>query len=89
MINEELDKRSKRHGGFENVALTSQLIKRAIKHNRTRALLVEEEESLDMIAHKIGRLCHGELNRDDWFDIAGYALLVYRRLENEHNGSGE
>ena len=36
-----------------------------------------QRESLDMIAHKIGRILAGDPDfRDHWDDIAGYAKLV-------------
>ena len=38
------------------------------------------KEALDMIAHKIGRICAGNPNfKDHWADIAGYAQLVADR----------
>lgn len=40
-----------------------------------------QSESLDMIAHKIGRIIAGDPNVEDhWRDIAGYATLVADRL---------
>jgi hypothetical protein len=39
-------------------------------------------ETLDMIAHKIGRIIAGNAAEPDhWRDIAGYAQLVANRLE--------
>jgi hypothetical protein len=38
-------------------------------------------ESLDMIVHKIARICNGNPdNINSWDDIAGYATLVANRL---------
>lgn len=43
-------------------------------------------EALEMIAHKIARICNGDPNyADNWVDIAGYATLVANRLEKEGN----
>jgi hypothetical protein len=40
------------------------------------------QESLDMIAHQIGRIIAGDPGfADHWADIAGYAQLVANRLE--------
>ena len=41
-----------------------------------------QAESLDMIAHKIGRILAGDpFVKDHWADIAGYAELVARELK--------
>lgn len=41
-------------------------------------------ESLDMIAHKIGRILNGNPDLpDSWHDIAGYAELVVREVSGE------
>ena len=40
-----------------------------------------QRESLEMIAHKIGRILGGDpAHKDHWDDIAGYAELVAREL---------
>jgi len=39
-------------------------------------------ESMDMIAHKMGRIAYGDPSHlDSWIDIAGYAKLVSDRLQ--------
>ena len=41
-----------------------------------------QQESLEMILHKIGRILEGNPNVEDhWDDIAGYAKLVSKMLE--------
>ena len=41
-----------------------------------------QQEALDMIAHKIGRIINGNPHyKDSWVDIAGYAQLVVDELE--------
>ena len=37
-----------------------------------------EQEALDNIMQKIGRVLYGEFHLDNWADIAGYATLVVR-----------
>jgi len=42
-----------------------------------------QQEALDMIFHKIGRIVNGDNNYDDsWHDIAGYAELVVKDLQD-------
>ena len=41
-------------------------------------------ESLEMVAHKIGRILNGDPNyADSWVDIAGYAQLIVNQLEEQ------
>jgi len=42
----------------------------------------DQQESLEMIVHKIARILNGRPDyADSWVDIAGYARLVSERLE--------
>ena len=42
----------------------------------------DQQEALEMIAHKLGRIANGDPDyADSWVDIAGYAKLVADRLE--------
>lgn len=82
MSEEILNEREKTHGPYENVAITAQHIKVAmragIKYEEIDPVLME---SLDMIATKIARIVNGDPNvKDHWDDIAGYALLISREL---------
>jgi hypothetical protein len=44
-------------------------------------LMDDQRETLDMIAHKIGRILAGDPNVEDhWKDIAGYATLSADRV---------
>jgi len=48
---------------------------------RGKWLAPDQQEALDMICHKIGRIVNGDPDYDDsWRDIAGYAQLVCDRL---------
>jgi Domain of unknown function (DUF6378) len=78
-----LIERGKRYGLFSTHALITQSIKlnmRARESNWNR-LRPDQQEALEMIAHKIGRILNGDPNYEDsWRDIAGYAELVANRL---------
>jgi hypothetical protein len=83
MSHQILEEREATHGSYENVAITAQHIKIAM-----RAGINYEEidpvlmESLDMIASKISRIVNGDSNyKDHWDDIAGYALLISKELK--------
>ena len=80
-----LHERGKRYGPFESHAEITQSIKRAMHAvDGWMRLSADQEEALEMIAHKIGRILNGDPNYDDsWADIAGYATLVAKRLQGE------
>lgn len=78
-----LAERGKTHGDYGDHARITQLLKtvyREAPKNKYEELSNEMAESLDMIAHKIGRILAGDPDfRDHWNDIAGYAKLVADR----------
>ena len=81
-----LNERAKTHGDFLHHAFITQTLKDVLHnpniygHNFWAELDVCQQESLDMIAHKIGRILAGDPHfRDHWIDIAGYATLVANR----------
>jgi hypothetical protein len=83
---ELLNERGKTHGPYELHAGVTQRIKNVMHFqsqnncNCWAKLTVCQRESLDMIAHKIGRILAGDPDfRDHWDDIAGYAKLVAER----------
>lgn len=84
-INNTLAERGKRYGSFEGHAEVSQELKLTIStalYKRGKTLARDQQEALDMICHKIGRIVNGDPNYDDsWVDIAGYAKLVVDRLQ--------
>ena len=84
-INVLLAERGKTHGDYEIHAAITQDLKRIITHHvgdLDRRLDDVMQETLDMIAHKIGRIIAGNpAEPDHWRDIAGYAQLVVNRLE--------
>ncbi|MFS4438607.1 DUF6378 domain-containing protein [Paracoccaceae bacterium GXU_MW_L88] len=82
-IKETLEERKVTHGSFVDNSEVSQAIKRII-HTSTNGdtFTSVQNEALEMIAHKISRICAGNPNEiDHWRDIAGYASLVADELE--------
>lgn len=68
------------HGNYDNHALVSQNLKNSITPWYNPDHTTVHRESLEMIAHKIGRILAGDPNfRDHWDDIAGYARLAAER----------
>lgn len=82
-INHTLQQRETRYGDFGGHSTITQNIKRAMyESERWESLSDDKKESLEMIAHKIGRILNGDPNyHDSWHDIAGYATLVAHTLE--------
>jgi hypothetical protein len=82
-----LEERGKRYGNFiTHAAITQQLKEVTQKHlyHRGKVLAADQQEALDMIFHKIGRIINGDPDyADSWVDIAGYAKLVADRLEGK------
>jgi hypothetical protein len=81
-ITTTLEERGSRYGKFSSHAQITQLLKLvAANHLEGRALAPDQQEALDMIFHKIGRILNGDPDyADSWHDIAGYAQLVADRL---------
>ena len=88
---ELLNERGKTHGDYGHHANITQNIKTVMANcwapwngaDRVHCwhkLRNDQKESLDMIAHKIGRILAGDPDfRDHWDDIAGYAKLAADR----------
>jgi hypothetical protein len=73
-----LAERGKTHGEYSEHAHTTQLLKDVMHESRNWEILSPmQRESLEMFAHKIGRILSGDPSfHDHWDDIAGYAKLV-------------
>lgn len=72
-----------RYGSFDNTAAIAQELKRTLRasYNWHWNLSPSMQESLDMIANKLGRILNGDPTYiDSWHDIAGYATLVEQEL---------
>jgi hypothetical protein len=90
-ITQTLQERGQRYGKFKDHARITQDLKQVVfMHTPTRRvrdgkeipfLAPDQQEALDMICHKIGRIINGDPDyADSWHDIAGYAQLVADRL---------
>lgn len=79
-----LAERGQRYGRFIDHATVTQDLKQVIAtHLRLhhKVLAADQQEALEMICHKIGRIVSGDANYDDsWRDIGGYSMLVCDRL---------
>lgn len=83
-INATLEERGARYGKFVQHAAATQHIKDIFRLFDYSDYAADQQEALDMIAHKIGRILAGDPNyADSWVDIAGYATLVANRLSGE------
>ena len=92
---EVLEERQKTHGDYALHAAITQNLKKCFKMpygvrkdcvlTTWDNLTVRQVETLEMIAHKIGRILAGNPNtKDHWADIAGYATLAAEECD-EHN----
>lgn len=83
-INATLEERGNRYGDFMGHAEITMKLKNSIRASAAlhgKALADDQQEALDMICHKIGRIINGDPDyADSWHDIAGYAQLVANRL---------
>ncbi len=79
-VDNTLAERGSRYGSFAGHAAVTMSLKNVIGMElakRTKLLPTYQQEALDMICHKIGRIVNGDNNyADSWHDIAGYAKLV-------------
>lgn len=79
-----LTERGNRYGKFTGHAEVTQMLKTVVATalaKRNKTLAPDQQEALDMICHKMGRIINGDPDYDDsWVDIAGYAQLVADRL---------
>ena len=84
-INEILKERGNTHGDYSEHAQYTQALKDIICSSPNWSeLLPHQKETLDMIAHKIGRILAGNPNfADHWIDISGYAKLTADRLSSD------
>ena len=81
-IDATLRERGSRYGSFTEHARITQAIKAAMADSPNWAsLAADQRESLEMIAHKAGRILNGDPDyHDSWHDIVGYTKLVADRL---------
>ena len=83
-ITATLEERGNRYGKFTNqpeIILFRAMVISGYAAARGCVLADDQQEALDIICHKIGRIINGDPDyADSWIDIAGYALLVADRL---------
>lgn len=86
-IEEVLEERDKRYGGFKSQAELSQTLKSVIILSKNHPIMPNyQREALSMILHKIARICNGDyMYIESWRDLAGYAQLVVSQLNNSEN----
>lgn len=84
VIADILHERGNRYGDFCGHAIVTQEIKQAMQRSKNwNALDYSMKESLEMVAHKIGRILNGDPSYlDSWVDIVGYTQLIIDELEN-------
>lgn len=86
-VDDLLNERGSRYGPFLSHAALTQTMKTVVAtylQQRNKILQADQQESIDMIFHKIGRIVNGDPDYvDSWKDIAGYATLVSDRLEGK------
>lgn len=79
-VDNTLAERGSRYGSFSGqaeVTMGLKLVIRTALARRAKTLPANQQEALDMICNKIGRIINGDNNySDSWHDIAGYAKLV-------------
>lgn len=79
-----LKQRGKRYGSFTSGAEISQGLQDIMRASPNwDTLSPDKKEALQMIQHKISRMLNGDPEyKDNWHDIAGYALLVEQTLKD-------
>jgi len=86
-LTDMLAARGVRYGEFSFHAFLTQELKRVmVGSSKWKQLSDSQKESLEMIAHKIGRILNGDPDySDSWHDIAGYARLVADDLDKQQH----
>lgn len=84
-VEKTLEERGSRYGTFFEHARIAQALQDVMRSNGNwDHLAVDEKQALTTIADKIARILNapaGTLYSDSFHDIAGYALLVDKRLK--------
>lgn len=84
-VRDILKVRGTTHGDYSDHSRITQNIK-SVMHDSPNwnKLSADQTETLEMVAHKIGRILAGNPDfRDHWDDIAGYATLSADRVKGE------
>lgn len=90
-VDRTLEERGARYGTFMDHATIAQALQDVMRSNTNwNHLLPDERQALTTIADKIARILNapiGTLYSDSWHDLAGYALLVDKRLKEAEKAS--
>ncbi len=80
-----LDERKNTHGKFRDSSKFVQKVKADMAYTPNWPdITPSRKEALHMIQHKIGRILYGQADfSDSWVDIAGYATLIVKELDND------
>ena len=86
-VSDTLEQRGLRYGAFINHAAISQGLQDIMREAPNWSTLdVDMRQALTTIVDKIARILNGDPRyTDNYHDIAGYALLVEKRLLEEEN----
>jgi hypothetical protein len=86
-IEQVLVERGKDYGDYASKAQFIQGVKYLMRSSPSwEAMDADMRESMEMIAHKMGRVVYGDpTHKDNFLDIAGYAKLVADRLQDNAN----
>lgn len=78
-----LEQRLNQHGDLIVQSEISQGMKDSMRSTANWSKLkADQKECLEMVVHKIARILAGDPNFvDHWDDVAGYAILVAKRLK--------
>lgn len=84
-IEATLNERNKTHGDYKEQAKVSQFLKQFLRCcPQWHRMSMAQKESAELICMKLARIANGNPDEPDhWHDIAGYAQLIVRELENE------
>jgi hypothetical protein len=82
-VDATLTERGEDYGNYANKAVFIQEVKYLMRSGPSWDTMDPDmRESMEMIAHKMGRIAYGDPSHlDSWIDIAGYAKLVSDRLQ--------
>jgi hypothetical protein len=84
-VNDTLNQRESTHGNFLDNAKCAQALKHTCHEHVKCALTYVQLEAVDNICQKLARILTGNPNHaDNWHDIAGYALLAEKEV-NDRN----
>lgn len=81
-IDDTLEERGSRYGDFDGHAEVTVALKDIVRDAKNwHRMSSSQQEAIDMIFHKIGRIVNGDpFYKDSWTDIIGYARLVEKTL---------